>query len=161
MFHKKTLFDSCAVNFQGKYWGKVLMVAFEKNNFIWHREMCGNQNSPNYYLCSVQSAAWKASMILLNPFPLCSFCFNQPPKTEKNPCSQPEKFLSLVTTLTLRHWQKWGREENDHQSQTNLHLSQVSWVLQFHTDPVFLHSNTRKTAKFATFQMEARLLNND
>lgn len=47
-------------------------------------------------------------------------------------------------------------------SQTNLHLSKVSRFLQFHTGAVSLHSNnTRKTAKFATFQMEPRLLNND
>lgn len=77
-----------------------------------------------------------------------------------------KKFLSVWATLTPPHWQKRECEENDHQSQTNLHLSKVSSVLQFHTDPVspppLLHSNnTRKTAKFATFQMEAGLLNND
>lgn len=114
--------------------------------------------APNYYICSVPSPVCRAGVILLvviSPSSPCSLFYNQLLKT------QPEKFLSLATTLTLPHWQKRGCEENDHQSQTNLHLSKVSWVLQFHTDPVFLHSNTRKTAKFATFQMEARLLNND
>lgn len=121
-------------------------------------------NSPNYYLCLAQSTVCIASIILsllILPFSSCSLFYSHSPKLHKNLCSQPEKFLSLVTTLTLPHWQERAREESDHQSQTNLHLSQVSWVLQFHTDPVFLHSNTRKTAKFATFQMEARLLNND
>lgn len=79
-----------------------------------------------YYICSVQSAVCRASTVLLLlmlAFSLCPFFYIQLLKTR---VSQPEKFLSLVTTLTLPHWQKRGCEENDHQSQTNLHLSKVS-----------------------------------
>ena len=89
--------------------------------------MWDGQTVLNHDICSVRSAVCRASVILLllifPPFSLRSLFYN---RLLKESCSQPEKFLSLVTTLTLPRWQKRGCEENDHQSQTNLHLSKVS-----------------------------------
>lgn len=70
--------------------------------------------------------------------------------------------VNFLTNLTLPCWRSLGCKKMTIKSQTNLHLSKVSWFLQFHTGAVSLHSNnTRKTANIATFQMAARLLNND
>lgn len=70
--------------------------------------------------------------------------------------------VNFLTNLTLPCWRSLGCEKMTIKSPTNLHLSKVSWFLQFHTGAVSFHSNnTRKTANIATFQTAARLLNND